>query len=373
MNERKPPVIRTLLQGVLYGAATTYLFDPDRGSARRSVLAAKVNRFLRKGRERAEGKKAHLSNLWEGVRGEARKGWHAHDEVGDEVLEARVRSVIGRCLVHPHNIEVIARHSEVTLRGEIIREELDPLLYSVAETPGVMKVNDELLVHEGDDIPYVPPHHQARGGSKLVCVSLGAGLITKAIGKRGIMRAAYTGLGAYLLSKARTEARPEVVTNYERAASVLTITGGISIARPLEEVFTACSVFENYPHFVPGVYAVTTADEGAAKWTTKSPLGGIEEWTTSVTVVEEGKALGWCSDTLFSLPHEVLLTFLRPSRGSTELAVQLFVVPRRTSVSALEMERLRVFLNNALQETLLILKQVLEGAPVQEPKSMAAN
>jgi len=367
---RTPP-ISTLLRGVILGAAATYFFDPDRGKARQAMARDKLNHYLRKGQHRAEGKKKHLSHLWEGVKSEIRRGWHAHDKVTDEILEARVRSVIGRCLCHPHNLQVQARDGEITLRGEIIREEFDPLLYSVAETPGVLKVRDELLVHEGDDIPYVPPHHPGRGGSKLLCAALGGGLLGKSLRKRGVMRAAYSGLGLVLLSKMKTEKTPEVVTNYERAASLLNISARVSIARPLQEVFAFSSTFENFPHFVPGVYAVLSDGDGAARWTTKGPLGGVEEWTSSTTVVEPGRCIAWCSDTVFSLPHEVVLTFKGLSRGNTEVDVQVFVVPRRTTVSALEMERLRGFLLNALEETLLIYRQILEGGQIKEGQTAA--
>jgi hypothetical protein len=74
--------------GVGAGVALMYLLDPDRGRARRAVLRDKVGKWLRSGRETAEGKAKDLRNRTVGVMAEARKTVTSGIGVPDEPLIA---------------------------------------------------------------------------------------------------------------------------------------------------------------------------------------------------------------------------------------------------------------------------------------------
>jgi gas vesicle protein len=74
--------------GLGAGIAAMYLLDPDRGRARRAVLRDKLGKWLRSGRETAEGKAKDLRNRTVGVMAEARKTVTSGIGVPDEPLIA---------------------------------------------------------------------------------------------------------------------------------------------------------------------------------------------------------------------------------------------------------------------------------------------
>ncbi|HSB27732.1 MAG TPA: hypothetical protein VLE19_07750, partial [Pyrinomonadaceae bacterium] len=76
------------------------------------------------------------------------------EKVSDDVLEARIRSKLGRIVSHPHAIEVKAIEGLVILRGPILTAEVHPLLNAVAVIRGVRNIENHLELHETpDDVP----------------------------------------------------------------------------------------------------------------------------------------------------------------------------------------------------------------------------
>jgi len=69
-------------------------------------------------------------------------------DVTDQVLEARVRSKLGRVVSHPRAIEVKALEGEVILTGPILSNEEHPLLDAVAGIQGVKNIQNCLELHE---------------------------------------------------------------------------------------------------------------------------------------------------------------------------------------------------------------------------------
>ena len=76
------------------------------------------------------------------------------EEVSDDILEARVRSKLGRVVSHPHAIEVKAVEGVVFLSGPILADEVLPLLDTVIAMAGVKNIDNLLEIHESaDDVP----------------------------------------------------------------------------------------------------------------------------------------------------------------------------------------------------------------------------
>jgi hypothetical protein len=142
------------------GAVLMYAFDPDRGRARRARLRDKL--------VRAEHELAD----------EARTGWHdltnrsrgvAHDvatvalpdAADDEVVAERVRARLGRAIEHPGALEVLCRGGVVTLKGPILRSEVQPLVRAVKRVRGVRHVVEELDIREdAGNLPALQGHRQ---------------------------------------------------------------------------------------------------------------------------------------------------------------------------------------------------------------------
>jgi hypothetical protein len=131
---------------LLLGAAVMYLLDPVSGRRRRALLRDQTVRLVndctdwctgltRDLRNRASGVRARLRPLDQGV-------------VDDEVLEARVRTALGRATSHPGAIDVISVNGIVTLTGPVLANEHDAIWRAVSRVAGVQDVIDQLTLHE---------------------------------------------------------------------------------------------------------------------------------------------------------------------------------------------------------------------------------
>ena len=135
-----------LLGGMGIGAALMYLLDPDRGGRRRALVRDKAARLGRLTGERFEARSRDLRNRAKGVAAK-RKREEAEEPPSDDILEARVRSQMGREVRNPAAIHVSASGGRVTLTGPVPSEERDKLVACAEAVPGVETVEDRLEPH----------------------------------------------------------------------------------------------------------------------------------------------------------------------------------------------------------------------------------
>lgn len=144
------------------GASLMYFFDPDRGKRRRVMLRNKAKHLNRVATETTGKVGRDLRNRAAGVVSEA-KSLFRTEEITDDVLEARIRSKLGRVVSHPHAVEAKAVEGRVILSGKIVSDEVHPLLDSVAEIRGVKNIENRLEAHDkAGDIPALQggSHHE---------------------------------------------------------------------------------------------------------------------------------------------------------------------------------------------------------------------
>jgi hypothetical protein len=139
-----------LFVGVLVGAGLMYLLDPDRGRRRRALIRDQVVHGAHELEDLGGGlasKARHLRNRTRGAVLETTARFR-RDEVDDPVLEARVRSQLGRMASDSSGITVSAEHGRVTLRGTAPEGEVATLVDSVQNVPGVHDVINRLQARE---------------------------------------------------------------------------------------------------------------------------------------------------------------------------------------------------------------------------------
>lgn len=129
------------------GAGLMYLFDPDRGRRRRALLRNKAEHATRIAADVAGKTRRHVRNHLLGVFAEVGSRFRTR-AVSDSVLEARVRSKLGRVVSHPKTVEVKTHQGIVTLSGPVLADELHPLLDGVAAISGVKSIENWLKVHQ---------------------------------------------------------------------------------------------------------------------------------------------------------------------------------------------------------------------------------
>lgn len=146
----------SLLVGLGLGAGVMYLMDPERGVRRRAMLRAQALHYRLHGTDVVSKRSRHLRNRAKGVLAELRRDRHA--EVTDDLLVARVRSKMGLVVSRPRAIEVTADRGRVMLSGPIAVDEVDRLLQTVSNVPGVEIVENWL--EEFEDTSVEPTSRQ---------------------------------------------------------------------------------------------------------------------------------------------------------------------------------------------------------------------
>jgi osmotically-inducible protein OsmY len=216
-DQRKDAEMNVLsfLRGVGVGAGLMYFCDPNRGRYRRSLvrdqlvsLAHDMDRFW-------DAACCDLQNRFEGAVAEA--GHLVGGEpVSDDVLARRVRSQMGRCITHPHNIAVEADRGRVTLRGPILSREAEGLIRCVRMVRGVTGVRNELELHEqAGDLPALQGSGQPMQsaglctgnwspGTRLVAGTLGAGFFLRGLMQSFPLSCVSGTIGLALMARAYT-------------------------------------------------------------------------------------------------------------------------------------------------------------------------
>jgi BON domain len=156
---------RTVLVGAAAGSALMFMLDPNNGRRRRALVRDKVVRAGHKSREGLDATARDVANRASGIAATARSRWS--DEPPDEaVLDARVRSKLGRASSHPRAIEVEVHGGDVTLRGPVLAWEADDVLAAVRGVRGVGNIHDQLQRHEtADSVPALQGQGRAPGSS----------------------------------------------------------------------------------------------------------------------------------------------------------------------------------------------------------------
>ncbi len=130
------------LGGIAVGALAMYLADPSEGRRRRALIRDQVNRASHKTSRLMGQTMRDARNRFSGLQAEAMRLLTPQDAkpIDDHVLEARVRSRLGRTLPHLHQLDIKADRGVVTVMGDFSDEELPVLLEQVQAIPGVEKV-----------------------------------------------------------------------------------------------------------------------------------------------------------------------------------------------------------------------------------------
>lgn len=134
-----------LLIGAGVGAGLMYLFDPNRGRARRAEIEGRAKRLCHEAGRTIESLAKDIENRCDGMAAEA-KHLLDHEPVDGPKLVARVRARLGRLVRKPHDVTVEADAGKVTLTGEIEAYEAGRVLAGVMAVPGVVDVENKLLL-----------------------------------------------------------------------------------------------------------------------------------------------------------------------------------------------------------------------------------
>jgi hypothetical protein len=194
------------------GAALMYMFDPVGGTRRRAMLRDQAAHLARRTRFASSAVASDLENRVAGLRSRLLTAADA-TPVDDSVLEARVRSKLGRVSTHPGAIGVSSVDGIVTLTGPVLAHEHGTICRAVERVNGVVDVIDQTTEHEhAGTVPglqgegSLPAPWWAQGNlsptARLVAVAGGATLMAYGLQQRTVTGGLAASVGAGLLARA---------------------------------------------------------------------------------------------------------------------------------------------------------------------------
>lgn len=327
-----------LVRGVAIGAGLMYLLDPDRGRRRRAMVKDQMVSSWHDLDDAMDVAGRDLKNRARGMLAETRSRFR-RGRVDDQVLEARVRSEIGRVVSHPHAIEVVAEGGGITLSGPILKSEEEALISAVKGVRGVEGVINRLETHE-----------DARGVSGLqggrpvgarravlqenwapaVRFLMGAGGGASMIyGRRvgGPIGSIFSLLGLGVLLRATTNMRLSRITGVGAGRRAVEVQKMINVDAPVEEVFEFWSHAENFPRFMSMLREARRIGDRRWHFVVEGPAGTRVEWDAEITRFEPNECIAWKSVEGAMVPNAGIVKFLPNEKGGTRIDIRLSYNP----------------------------------------------
>ncbi len=373
-----------LLGGVALGALAMYVADPSQGRRRRALLQDKVSSAGYRTSKLVNQTMRDARHRLSGLQAEAMRAISPRDvkPLDNHVLEARVRSRLGRAMPGLHGIDISADEGVVTLSGPIENEAAQRLLDTVAAIPGVESVRHDLQSTEARS--GLLSGLLAGRSTLWMAGALGAGALTwYALSRRqplGLIAAA-TGLGLMARGGAGLRSGMSGIGGMAGMIAGESDAGieaqrTIEIAAPPETVYDVWSHYENFPHFMSHVIEVRDLGGNRSHWVVQGPAGSEVEFESVLTAAERPSRLAWHSQPGSEVDTEGLVE-LEPSGTGTRATVRMSWRPpagvKGSAGKALAMLT-GVDPESALEDDLRRMKQFIErGLPTGEGGAAASS
>ncbi|HEY3360180.1 MAG TPA: SRPBCC family protein [Polyangia bacterium] len=360
------------LTGLGIGAISTYFLDPDDGHARRAKLRDKTRSLMNDGRDFIDEATHDLRNRASGMVAKVKSRARLTKHTSDDVLEARVRSELGRVVSHPRAIEVLCDDGRVMLSGPILRAEVDELIAAVQAIPGVAEIDNMLEIHDQPgNIPALQGRSSRPGRPTEVnqeqwtpALRLIAGVTGGIAGLSGATRGGITGLalgavGAGLVARAVANQPVSRLIGATAGRHVVNVQKTITVHAPIQDVFAFWSRFDNFPRFMEHVKQVERRDEWRSHWIVAGPVDTPIEFDAEVTRIIPGRLLAWKTPADAPVKHSGIVQFAEVADG-TRIDVRLSYTPPAGILGHAVASLFGVDPEKALDDDMLRFKALLE-------------
>ena len=375
--------IGSVLAGAATGASLMYFLDPDRGRRRRALVGDKVTSLTHRIPEAAEATGRDLSNRAYGIWSEATKLF-SNDNPTDQVIEARLRSKLGRVVSNPQALRVTSNGGDVRFEGDILQSEAEPLLQTARAVSGVKQIDDSgLQVHRSrkgvsslqgsgrKGSQYDVMQENWSPATRVVAGTAGAGALAYGLAKRDALGAGIGLIGAALAARSATNLRFDRLIGTGGGREAVTVQKTITIDAPLENAFKLWSNFENFPMFMSNVLEVSGGSGGLSHWKVEGPGGVPIEWDAEITRVEENEMIAWKSVEGSTFANAGYVLFEETSEGATEVTVRISYNPPGGAIGHALAMAFGADPRSQMDEGLVRMKHLLEGggSDVVTPRS----
>jgi len=369
------------------GAAAMYFLDPQRGRRRRHLMRDKLVHAAKETGEALGTTSRDLSNRAGGLAAVARRQLR-RDDTDDVVLVERVRTALGRSASHPGAIEVSAEQGGVTLRGHVLTGEAEDVVATVARVRGVQHVVDQLERHDtAGSVPALQGEHRpAESRFELLqenwtpAARLLAGVTGGAVAamclrddeERNPINAAIGLAGAALAVRSATNLPFERMIGVGAGRRSIEVRKSITIAAPIDEVFTWLVAWERWPHWMSHVREVRSRGRTGTvgertHWVVDGPAGTTVEWDAETTRFVPPSLVAWRTVEGSPITHAGTIQLSRTGAASTRLDVTLSYTPIAGVAGHAIATLFRRDPKHQLEDDLVRLKTTIEtGRPPQD-------
>lgn len=360
------------------GAGLMFFLDPAKGRRRRTLVRDKLVRTGNQLQKELDKAARDISNRSAGLASEARRtmeGVFTGHHVDDAVLVARVRTKIGRLVRHPHAIHATAYCGVVTLSGDVLMDEVEPLMAAIRAVPGVADVDSRLQAHSrGENISSLQGEGRARAprcefmqknwtpGLRVLAAAGGGALAALGAARGGVAGAVAGFTGTAMLTRATANRELKSVLGIDGEPGI-EIQKAVTIHAPVDEVFTFLTSLTNLPRFLSHVREVRDLGDARYHWVVDGPGGMPVAWDGEITRVVKGKLLEWRS-----LPGSVIVNrgamrFDGNADGGTRVSVRMMYRPPAGMIGHGVAALFGVDPKHEMDDDFLRLKTLLESGP----------
>lgn len=330
----------TAVSIALASALAMYYLDPRSGRRRRALLRDRTTHTLRQTRDLLDTAITDARNRAQGLYCTTVARLRP-EQVDDQRLAERVRSKLGRVCSHPRALHVEVDKGRVTLRGDILRQELSGVLRAVKHVPGVRDVTNELQVHErAGRMPFLQGNSQRAQprpeflqqnwapAPRVLAAATGAAMIASGVTLRSWAGAGLALGGAALLTRGVSN-RPltRILGLRGRLEDGMTIQKTIHVYADVAEVYACWRQLENFPRFMSHVREVRKLSDKRYHWVVDGPAGIPIEWDAEITADVPGEIIAWRT-VPGSVVHSTGVVHFEPDAyGDTRVHVQMTYRP----------------------------------------------
>jgi uncharacterized membrane protein len=368
-----------LITGMIVGAGTMYLLDPDRGARRRSLLR---DQGIHVGHKLSDGLTAtarDTRNRTIGAAAELRSRFR-REQPDSTVLHDRVRSTIGRLVSHPGALTVTVFEGRVTLTGQVLADELEGLLRGVGKVRGVEEVQNELEVFPTADGMPAPQGGEQYGqrpdprqknwapATRVAIATVGGLLALKGVRTRGVPGQVMSVIGLSLLTRAASNLSARRLVALARGERGFDIEKTIQVGAAANKVWELWSNFESFPRFMAHLKEVRKLDEGRSHWVAAGPAGVPVEWDAVVTDWVPNQFIGWTSVEGSPVETSGQVRLQEVSPGETQIDIHMVYSPPAGVAGHALASLLGADPRSAMDEDLLRFKSLLEEQQTATPE-----
>ena len=368
---------RTLLMGTL-GAAGMYFFDNRLGRRRRAILR---DRALHLAHRACHGFELGARDLAHRLQGIAAEGRHlfTNGDAPDGVIEARVRSLLGRIVARPKQVRVVASGGIIVLSGTVAAHERDQLIGAERMVRGVHGVDNALQVrHVGGDgdrsdalLRIATTHGHTfelmqenwSPAARLLATAAGAWMTACGLRRGGVLGSFKAIAGAALLLRGATNLDMSRLTGIGAPGGGrrgVDVQKTLNIRAGLDEVFGFFSNYDNFPLFMHNVREVRDRGDGLSHWVVAGPAGVHVTWDAVLTDYQPNRCIAWASTNNATIGHSGVIRFNENPDGTTRVDVRLSYNPPGGVIGHAVASLLRSDPKSEMDDDLARLKTLIE-------------